>query len=149
MPARAPPHRRILSITRRRRIFFYPLLPLPLSLSLPHPFSLLMPFFCDRDTRHRATMLPAAIPSRARRNHESNGWRIIEHSNTKLKSSSSAEGFRSKEWWMLGCSSLDSSPGADGTEIRLDLRSRSPYLFGRVLRGMAVFPNGEPLDPSS
>lgn len=50
---------------------------------------------------------------------------------------------------MLGCSSLDSSPGADGTEIRLDLRSRSPYLFGRVLRGMAVFPNGEPLDPSS
>lgn len=50
---------------------------------------------------------------------------------------------------MLECSSLDSSPGADGTEIRLDLRSRSPYLFGRVLRGMAMFPNGEPLDPSS
>lgn len=33
---------------------------------------------------------------------------------------------------------VDPSPGADGTEIRLDLRSRFPYLFARVLRGMAV-----------
>lgn len=44
---------------------------------------------------------------------------------------------------------VDPSPGADGTEIRLDLRSRFPYLFARVLRGMAVFRNGETLNPSS
>lgn len=44
---------------------------------------------------------------------------------------------------------VDPSPGADGTEIRLDLRSRFPYLFARVLRGMAVSRNGETLNPSS
>lgn len=88
--ARAPPHRRILSITRRRRIFFSPLL-LP-SPPLP-PFSLLMPFFCDRDTRHR-DHVTCSDSSRARRNRA----RVEEPTRLKLSFSHPFRRSGSKEW---------------------------------------------------